>query len=143
MNKEVPLLHRDTAFSEVLKIFAGSAYNALPVVDEKGRLTGLVNLKDILPNLFLPKEEVALLEKLPFLADFFTGSAETIQEMNSLLIVVDIMQEKTFAINEEDSMVKAIVLMKEMDVHQLIVINKENRPTGLISYNDICRSLLL
>ncbi|MFH2068514.1 MAG: CBS domain-containing protein [Candidatus Omnitrophota bacterium] len=142
MNKEVPLLRRDTAFSEVLKIFAGSTYNTLPVIDEKGRLIGLVNLKHVLPNLFLPKEEVELLEKLPFFADFFTGSSETIENLKNLLIVSDIMQEKALAITEESSLVKAVILMKERDVHQLIVIDKEDRPAGLVSYNDICRSLL-
>ena len=143
MNKEVPLLHRDTAFSKVLNIFAGSVYSTLPVVDEKDRLIGIVSLKDILPNLFLPKEEVSLLEKLPFFADFFAESEEIIQGLKNLLIVSDIMQEKNFiTINEEDSLVKTIILMKEKDVHQSIVINKENRPTGLVSYNDICRSLL-
>ncbi len=143
MNKEVPLLHRDTAFSEVLKIFADSVYSALPVVNEQGHLIGTVNLKNVLPNLLLPKEELALLEKLPFFADFFVESDEIIQELKNLLIVSDIMQEKNFAaITEEDSLVKAVILMKKRDVRQLIVINKENRPTGLISYNDICRSLL-
>lgn len=143
MNREVPWLHRDTAFSEVLKIFADSIYSALPVVNEEGRLIGTVNLKDVLPNLLLPKEELALLEKLPFFADFFAESDEIIQELKNLLIVSDIMQEKNFAvITEEDSPVKAVILMKEKDVRQLIVINKENRPAGLISYNDICRSLL-
>ena len=143
MNKEVPLLRRDTAFSEVLKIFAGSVYNTLPVVDEKSRLIGQVSLKDILPNLFLPKEEVELLEKLPFFADFFTESAETMRGLKNLLIVADIMQEKMFTtITEEDFLVKAVLLMKERDVHQLIVIDKEDRPAGLVSYNDICRSLL-
>ena len=143
MNREIPRLHRDTVFSEVLKIFADSIYSALPVVNEQDCLIGTVNLKDVLPNLLLPKEELALLEKLPFFADFFAESDEIIQELKNLLIVSDIMQEKNFAvINEEDSLVKAVILMKEKDVRQLIVINKENRPAGLVSYNDICRSLL-
>ena len=141
MNKEVPLLHRNTAFSVVLKIFAGSVHSILPVVDEKGRLMGLVSLKDVLPNLFLSREEVGLLEKLPFFADFFTDSVETMQGLKNLLIVADIMQEVVFTITEEDSLIKAIVLMKERDAHQLIVIDKENRPVGLVNYNDICRSL--
>jgi len=143
MNKEVPLLHRNTSFSEILRIFADSVYSSLPVVDEKGRLIGLVSLKDVLPNLLLPKEELALLEKLPFFADFFAESDEVVQELKNLLIVSDIMQERNFTtINEEDSLVKAVILMKERDVRQLIVINKENRPVGLVSYNDICRSLI-
>ena len=143
MNREVPLLHRNTSFSEILRIFADSVYSALPVVDKKGRLIGLVSLKDVLPNLLLPKEELALLEKLPFFADFFAESDEIVQELKNLLIVSDIMQEKNFTtINEEDSLVKAVILMKERDVRQLIVINKENRPAGLVSYNDICRSLI-
>ena len=143
MNREIPRLYRDTVFSEVLKIFADSIYSALPVVNEQGRLIGTVNLKDVLPNLLLPKEELALLEKLPFFADFFAESDEIIQELKNLLIVSDIMQEKNFAtITEEDSLVKAVILMKERDVRQLIVTNKENRPAGLVSYNDICRSLI-
>jgi len=142
MNKEIPLLHRDTHFSEVLKIFAGSVHNILPVVDEKGRLIGLVSLKDILPNLFLSRGEVELLEKLPFFADFFTDSVETMKGLKNLLIMADIMQERVFTITEEDSLTKAVVLMKERDVHQLIVIDKEDRPVGLVNYNDICRSLL-
>ena len=143
MNKEGPLLFRNTALSEILKIFAGSAYSSLPVVDEKGRLIGLVNLKDVLPNLFLPKEEVALIEKLPFFADFFAESDEMVQELKNLLIVSDIMQEKNFTtITEEHSLVKTVILMKEKNLHQIIVTDDENRPTGLVSYNDICRSLL-
>jgi len=143
MNREIPLLRRNTTFPEVLKIFAGSAYSALPVINGEGRLIGTVNLKDVLPNLLLPKEELALLEKLPFFADFFAESDEMIQELKNLLIVSDIMQEDNFTtITEEDSLVKAVILMKEKNLHQIVVTDNENRPTGLVNYNDICRSLL-
>ena len=72
MKTDLPILKENTPLSEIIEVFSNSYHNICPVVDNEGKLIGLVSLEEIIENLLLSREEVSFLEKLSFLADFFT-----------------------------------------------------------------------
>ena len=142
MKKDLPVVKEGTSLTEIINIFSNSSHNICPVVDEKGKLIGLVSLEELLEDLLLSKDEVSFLEKISFLADFFTETIESVSSVSPLVVAKDIMQKDVFVIKENDSMVKAAILMKKKGVHRLIVVDEENRPVGYISRNEICKAFL-
>ncbi len=142
MVKEIPVLNEQQTIGNILKIFAGSHNNILPVVNSAGKITGLISLEELLDDLLFSREEVAPLEKVSFLADFLTDAVENVDYISPLVVAKDIMQTTVFSIKESESMLKAAVLMKKKNIHRLIVINADNVPTGYVSRNEVCRAFL-
>jgi len=142
MKTDLPILKENTSLSEIIEVFSNSYHNICPVVDNEGKLIGLVSLEEIIENLLLSREEVSFLEKLSFLADFFTESIENISCVSPLVVAKDIMQKDVFFVKESESMIKAAILMKKKNVHCLIVIDEKGKPVGYVSRNEICKAFL-
>lgn len=142
MKTDLPVVKENTTLGEIIDIFSDSSHNICPVVDKNGRLIGLVSLEEIIESLLLSREEVSFLEKLSFLADFFAESVENISCVSPLVVARDVMHKDVIFVKEEDSMIKAAILMKKNNVHRLIVVNNENVPVGYISRNEICKAFL-
>lgn len=139
----LPVIKEQTSIKEIIDIFANSHYNILPVINSDRKIIGLVSLEELLDNLFFSREDVSVLEKVSFLADFLTDTMEKIEYISPLVLAKDVMQTNVFTIKEEDSMLKAAILMKKKNVHRLIVVNNENIPVGYVSRNEVCKAFLV
>jgi predicted transcriptional regulator len=63
--------------------------------------------------------------------------------ISPLVVAKDIMRTTVFSVKEDESMLKAAVLMKKKNIHRLIVINKDNIPVGYVSRNEICKAFMI
>ncbi len=142
MIKEMPILSEQESIKKIIEIFASSHHNILPVVNSAGKLTGLISLEELLNDLLFSREEVSLLERVSFLADFLTDVVENVCCISPLVVVKDIMQTTVFSIKENESMLKAAVLLKKKNIHRLIVVNSKNVPVGYVSRNEVCKAFL-
>lgn len=142
MKKDMPLLYANTPIQEIIDAFSQSSHNILPVVGVNNVLEGLVTIEEIIEDFVLSKEEAPLLEKLHFLADFFSETFENLECVSPLIVAGDIMQENVISVKEEDSVLKAAILMKKKDVNRLIAVNDKNQFVGYISRNEICRAFI-
>jgi predicted transcriptional regulator len=143
MVREFPVIKEQTTIKEIIEIFSSSYHNILPVVDIAGKLIGIVSIEELLENLIFSKEDLAMLEKISFLADFFTDALEKVDSMSQLVLAKDIMQKNVFTVKEDDSVLKAFIIMKKKNIHRLIVINAEHIPVGYISRNEVCKAFLI
>ncbi|MCM8785094.1 MAG: CBS domain-containing protein [Candidatus Omnitrophica bacterium] len=141
MEKDITIVNKKTNLSEILKIFSNSYYNIIPVVDENEILCGIVSIEDILENLILSKKEVELLEKFPFFVDAFSEIIGTVECVSSLLIAEDVMNKEVIKINEESSVLKALILMRKHNISCLVVVDEKESPTGFIRRNNILKAL--
>lgn len=139
----VPAVNEQTPIREILELFSSTHHNILPVVNRTGKMTGLISLEELLDDLLFSRDEVAILEKVSFFADFLTDIVENVDYISPLVVAKDIMQTTVFSVKEEDSMLKAAVMMKKKNIHRLIVINKDNIPVGYVSRNEICRAFMI
>ncbi|MGC9031693.1 MAG: HPP family protein [Minisyncoccia bacterium] len=140
MDVNIPIVNKKTPISEILKIFSTTHYNIIPVVDEDGILCGIVCLEEILENLILSKKDVELLEKFPFFADAFSEIITTINCISSLLVAEDVMKQDVIKVDENTSVMKALVLMRKYKINRLVVVNEKNQPVGFITRNRIIRA---
>jgi len=141
MQKEIPVVNKFTTMKEILDIFSKTYFNIIPVVDENEILCGIVCIEEILENLVLPKREVELLEKFSFFADAFSEILMTFECITPLLIAEDIMNKEVIKIDENSSIMKALILMRKYKVNRLVVVDEKNKPVGFITRNDIIRAI--
>lgn len=141
MDKDIPIVDKKTNLSEILKIFSNSTYNIIPVVDENSILCGIVCIEDILENLILSKKDVDLLEKFPFFADAFSEIITTVECISSLLVAEDVMNKEVIKIDENSSVMKALIIMRKNHVNRLVVINDKGQPVGFITRNNILKAI--
>ena len=141
MQKEIPVVSKFTTMKEILDIFSKTYFNIIPVVDENEILCGIVCIEEILENLVLPRREVELLEKFPFFADAFSEILMTFECITPLLIAEDIMNKEVIKIDENSSIMKALILMRKYKVNRLVVVDEKNKPVGFITRNDIIRAI--
>ncbi|MGC8977273.1 MAG: HPP family protein [Candidatus Ratteibacteria bacterium] len=140
MDVNIPIVNKKTPINEILKIFSTTHYNIIPVVDEENILVGIVSIEDILENLILSKKDVELLEKFPFFVDAFSEIVMTIECVGSLLVAEDIMNKDVIKVDENTSVMKALVLMRKYKINRLVVVNEKNQPVGFITSNRIIRA---
>ncbi len=140
MEQNIPVVNKHSPISEILKIFSTTQYNIIPVVDENGVLSGIVSIEDMLENLILSKKDVELLEKFPFFADAFSEIVTTIECISSLIVAEDVMNKEVITIDENSSIMKALVLMRKYKRTRLVVINEKKQPVGFITRNNILQA---
>lgn len=122
MQTEVESIPPDAVVGDVVVTLAESRISALPVVDDEGRLLGVISTTDIL----------ALEEE-----------AET-QEARATALettaVRDLMTPRPLTISPEADVREAARQMLEAEVHRLFVI-ADHRVIGVISTSDIMRAV--
>ena len=141
MTVEVVTVKRSTSLSQLIRAFQKYNYHTLLVVEEDGRLVGVVNFEDIL-KVFEPysAELSTMLKTIPFLdmeskeEDFL--AADISSEMGILVVVDDIMDTHFVSVEPEIGINKARSLMKLHNIARLPVVEGE-KLVGIISLFDI------
>ncbi|MCM8817992.1 MAG: CBS domain-containing protein [Candidatus Omnitrophica bacterium] len=140
MDVNIPVVNKRTSISEILNIFSNTHYNIIPVVDEENTLCGIISIEDILENLILSKKDVELLEKFPFFVDAFSEIVTTIECITTLLVAEDVMNKNVIKVDEDASVMKALILMRKNKINRIVVVNEKNQPVGFITRNRILRA---
>lgn len=143
MAKDLPEIKENSPLKEIFEAFASSHHNILPVVNSVGKIVGVISLKEILNELLFSRAEVSILEKVPFFADFLTEQIEEMDYMLPLVLAKDVMKTDIFIVKEDDSMLKAALMMKKKGVQRFIVVNNDDVPVGYVSRNEVCRAFLI
>jgi CIC family chloride channel protein len=115
----VPYLHPDDPLDSIITMLGETSYPVLPVVDEKERLLGVVNL-----------EEVHLASRAPSLV--------------SLVIAEDLMRSDIRPLTPVDRLDHALELFVENDLLALPIVNdlQERRVLGIVRRFDIASAYL-
>ncbi len=115
-------LRPQQSVSEAVDIMSENDLHRLPVVDENGKLVGLVTESIITSN--TPNN----------------ASSLSVFELNYLLnklTISDIMIKDVVTIGKEALLEEAAVLMRKNDIGCLPVVTEENELIGIITHNDI------
>ena len=115
--------------------------DTLPVVDEKGRLVGLITLMDVV-KIFFP-DFVFLLPNVDFVKDFGARKKPSTKRLEKaeILLVRDIM-EKPVAVEEECGLLRALSIMYKHNLTD-IPVSKAGKLVGIASRMDIGQGFLM
>jgi CBS domain-containing protein len=111
----------------------------LPVVDNAGKLVGVLQLRDLL-SLVMP-DFVRLLEDFDFVHDF--GAVETHRPSPEMIShPVSEVMKPPISVQETCGLLRAFALLRHHDLHDLPVVTADDRLVGIASRVDIGTALL-
>lgn len=136
MSPDVVCATPEMTAGEVEALLAKRRVGGAPVVDDEGRVLGVVTLNDIARHAARPMSEAdagrfyTTTDSYRDLADRPTDPAAT--------LVSEFMSKKVFHISREASVAVAASIMRERRVHRLVVMDR-SRLVGMISSLDLLR----
>src|SRR6516162_303354 len=120
MTKDVITVTPHTSIEKAAKIMLQTRISGLPVLDDAGKLVGIVSESD-----FLRRGEIGTGRKRPKWLQFFLGpgwsAAEFVRERGRH--VADVMTEKPIAVDEDTPLEELVRLMEKNDIKRLPVMS--------------------
>lgn len=134
MKKNVFAVTGKASISEAATLFVKNHIGSLPVVDDAGRLIGLLQLRDLL-ELVLP-DFVHLLENIDFVGDF--GAVEMrIPDQASLALPVYQVMQPAICVDETCGLMRAFSVLHHEEIYDLPIVDAAGHLIGIASRVDI------
>lgn len=139
MKRNVVSIPATAPLGEVAKIFVERHIGLLPVVDEGGRLVGVLGLTEML-TLAMPAF-VHLVDDVDFVHDF--GAVESARPDAEVLArpATTLMRPAT-TVHENSGLLRAYALMRQRDLHDLPVVADGGTLVGIVSRVDVATAIL-
>ncbi|ACS33232.1 CBS domain-containing protein [Thermococcus gammatolerans] len=125
MTKDVITLKPDDTVAKALATMRDYAISRIPIVDEEGRLEGLVTLHDLIIRFIKPR----------FRAQAGELAGEKIPPFSMPLR--DVMIKGVITILPDAKVREAVATMRDNDIDGLIVVNEDNKVVGVLTVKDL------
>jgi CBS domain-containing protein len=141
MSRNPILVEPQTPIREAIKILAKQHISGLPVVDDTGKLVGVISETDLLwqetgvePPLYIMFLDSVITLENPARHD---------QELHKALgqTVGEVMSGDPITIEPDQSLPKAAKLMREKSIRRLAVTDKVGKVIGILTPGDIVRAM--
>ncbi|MBE7551218.1 MAG: DUF190 domain-containing protein [Anaerolineales bacterium] len=135
MSREVYRVQADTPLAEAVELLLDKVYRALPVVDQEGRVIGILTDGDLLDRADL----------LAVSAQKELNEAETAQELHHLRqsgqTVGECMTPNPVTVTDDTTIAQAVNVMVEHNIKRLPVVDAQRKLVGMVSRVDVLRAL--
>ena len=129
-----PVLQADDSLAFAFRKFGESRVEVIPVLDDDGKMLGVLTLKDILryniPMDLLESDNLTALYDLKPYAEVI-GKAANIK-------VSEVMSDEFSAVNEDVAAAKVIKQLLASPINSIMVVDSENRLHGEVRLRDFC-----
>ncbi len=142
MSRDVITVTGETTIAEVARLLTEHNISGLPVVDGDGRVVGVVSEGDLIyqdKKLHTPAF-LEILGGIIYLEDPKRVGRE-LQKMTAFK-VVEIMTTKVHTVRENTPVQDIATLMLERNVNRVPVLDDKGKLSGIVSRQDIIKSLL-
>ena len=134
MTRDVACAHEDTRYKDLVKLLASRGVSALPVVDSRGRVLGVVSEADLLPGQEQPARPVA---RVLSARRRWRGRAKA-----EATVAAELMTRPAVAVDPLATVTEAARRMHGAGVKRLPVVDGAGRLAGIVSRVDLLRSFL-
>lgn len=139
MKRKVVAISDSTTLGEAAATFVDNSIGTLPVVNARGRLVGVLYLRDLL-HLVMP-DFVDLLDDFDYVQDF--GFLEQRQPAPEVIArPVSAVMEPPISVQASSGMLRAFSIIHKFNLLDLIVVDDDNMLVGIASRVDIGTALL-
>jgi CBS domain-containing protein len=141
MTRDVLAVAPDMEISQAVKLMLEKRVNGLPVVDEAGKLVGILCQSDIISQ----QKKLPIPSFFTFLDGFITlSSLKNIEkEVRKIAatIVAEAMSREPVTVRPDSSLETVAALMVDKNFHTLPVV-EQGRLVGIVGKEDILRTLI-
>ncbi len=137
MTREVVSVHPDTPLAEVAAAMGGRGISGVPVVDDAGRVVGVISEKDFLTHMGVAKPQ-----------NFMVLVASCLQSKGCVALpikqrrAVDIMTSPAVTVAPEASVKEIAALFTGRGLNRVPVTDPAGRLLGLVSRGDLVRAAM-
>lgn len=141
MTREVITVQEDTPVAEVAKTLAEKRISGVPVVDEQGKVIGIVCESDLIEQ--TKRFHLPTVVNLMGYIIFLESGKKVEKEIKKMIGMTagDIMSRPVHTVSSETSMEDVATLMAEKRIHSVPVVDN-GKLVGIIGKKDIVRSLV-
>lgn len=142
MTREVVTLTPDTEINDAARILLEKGFNGLPVVDEQGRVVGILCQSDLIAQqkrLPIPSVFTLLDSWIPL-----SPLKDLQKELKRItaITVKDAMTPGPTTIRPEATMEQMATLMVDRNFHTLPVVDGEGKLVGIVGKEDVLKTLI-
>jgi CBS domain-containing protein len=139
MTPDPVVVQPETPLKEVIKILAARNIGGLPVVDQNGKIAGVISESDLMWQTTgaTPPPYIVLLDSIIYLQN--PGRYE--QELHKAFgqTVAEVMTKEAITIAPDKSLKEAAQLMHDRRVRRLPVVDAVGKVIGILTRSDIIR----
>ncbi|MBZ8180542.1 MAG: CBS domain-containing protein [Oscillatoria sp. PMC 1051.18] len=130
-----------TPLKEAIKLIAEKRISGLPVVNEAGKLVGVISETDLMwqekgvdtpPYIMFLDSVIYLQNPARYDKDIHKALGQTVEE---------VMSDKPITIKPDKSLREAAQLLHEKEIRRLPVVDNEGKVVGIITRGDIVRAM--
>jgi len=134
MKRDVVSIDQSATLGQALDMLSRHRIGVLPIVDRDGKLVGALRLRSIL-ELALPAF-VDMVEDYDFVEDFGALERSVIGEERRRAPVTELM-DPPLSVTADSGLLRAHAFMRQHDLHDLPVVDRDGRLIGLASWVDV------
>lgn len=139
MTREPESVSPDTTMRQLAHLFEEHEVSGFPVVDDAGRLVGVVSQTDLIRRCLSPIGGEAPGFFFQELAEQLGEEAE--MEPDSLIVVADIMTTEVVTAHADEPLSVIAKRMCDRHVHRVVVVNDRGSPIGIVTTMDMLRAM--
>ncbi len=140
MTRDVVTAREDTGFKDLVELMTGRAISAVPIVDDEGRIAGIVSEADLLA---VEAEEREPPRRRRFIEWFIDRrQLEAIERRAPSLSAANVMTRDVITARPDTPVEAAIKTLLRARVKRLPVVDDENRVVGIVSRRDLLSPFL-
>jgi len=141
MTRDPITVKAETPLREAIKILAEKRISGLPVVDDTGKLIGIISETDLMwqqtgvtpPAYFMIFDSVIYLKNpIEYERELHKALGQTVGE---------VMSKKTITTLPDKPLREAAKIMRDRKIHRLPVLDKSDQVVGILSLSDIIRDM--
>jgi len=131
-------LRPEATLEEAARKILETRYGGFPVVDEEGRLLGLLQVEELLPRPEnVPFSDVEALQLFGEWVD--EGTLQEIYRRYQSTPVEAVMLKEIPRVHPEDPLGKALQVLLTTEIRHLPVVDRENRVVGILTRSDFLK----
>ena len=142
MTKNVITVKKDASIREIAQTIVDHDISGLPVVDEEGKVCGIVSEGDLVRKEFAPElpDELCILGAVIY----YSGLREYQDAFRKIAAISaeQLMTKKVVAVHEDDDVSKVAKIMYDKHVKRVPVLDGEKHLLGIVSRRDIVQMML-
>ncbi|MEA5516106.1 CBS domain-containing protein [Nodularia sp. UHCC 0506] len=141
MSRDPIVVRPETPLKEAIQILAEKRISGIPVVDDGGKLVGIISETDLMwqETGVTPPAYIMFLDSVIYLQNPGTYERELHKALGQT--VGEVMSKNPVTISPEKTVKEAAQVMQEQKVHRLPVIDSASQVVGILTRGDIIRAM--